>query len=136
VAQNGPGALVPPHFDRDEMLQLYRNVELEPATDSNVSVEVCLRQAENCFARGIPAIVSIHSINFHSTVQDFRGTTLSCLDQFFGALESKHADLLYLQDENLFELVNKGFYTAPNGAVQVNVTRKDFTKGKVDRQKA
>ena len=136
VAQNGPGALVPPHFDRDEMLQLYRNVELEPATDSNVSVEACLRQAENCFARGIPAIVSLHSINFHSTVQDFRSTTLQCLDQFFTALESKHGDLLYLHDENLFELVNKGFYATLNGAVQVNVTRKDFTKGKVDRQEA
>jgi len=136
VAQNGPGALVPPHFDRDEMLHLYRNVELEPTTDSNVSVEVSLRQAENCFARGIPAIVSMHSINFHSTVQDFRSTSLQCLDQFFTALESKHADLLYLHDENLFELVNKGFYTTPNGAVQVNITRKDFTKGTVDRQEA
>lgn len=136
VAQNGPGTLVPPHLDRDEMLQLYRNVELEPATNSNISVEAALRQAENCFARGIPAIVSVHSINFHSTVQNFRGATLQCLDQFFAALESKHADLLYLHDENLFELVNKGFYTTLNGAVQVNVTRKDFTKAKVVRQEA
>jgi hypothetical protein len=136
VAQNGSRALVPPHFDRNEMLQLYRNVDLEPATDSNISVEASLRQAENCFARGIPAIMSTHSINFHSTVQDFRSTTLECLDHFFTALESKHADLLYLHDESLFELVNKGFYTTPNGAVQVNVTRKDFTKGKVDRQEA
>src|SRR4051812_37872134 len=44
VAQNGPGALVPPYFDRDEMLQLYRNVELEPATDTNATVETSLRQ--------------------------------------------------------------------------------------------
>jgi hypothetical protein len=136
IAQNGPGALVPPYMDRDEMLQLHRNVELEPATDANFSVEASVRQAENCFARGIPAIVSIHSINFHSTVQDFRSTTLQCLDQFFTALESKHADLLYLHDENLFELANKGFYTIPNGAVQVNVTRKDFMKGKVERQES
>ena len=136
IVQNGPGALVPPHFDRDEMLQLYRNVELEPATDSNASVEASLRQAENCFARGIPAIVSVHSINFHSTVRDFRSSTLQCLDQFFTALESKHADLLYLHDENLFELVNKGFFSTANGTVQVNVTRKDFTKGKVARQEA
>ncbi len=134
IAQNGPGALVPPFFDRDEMLQLHRNVEVEPATDSNAPVAASLRQAENCFARGIPAIVSIHSINFHSTVQDFRSTTLEYLDQFFTALESRHADLLYLHDENLFELVNKGFYTAPSAVVQVNVTRKDFTKSKVERQ--
>jgi hypothetical protein len=136
VAQNGPGTLTPPHFDRDEMLHLYRTVELEPATDEKFSIEASLRQAENCFARGIPAIVSVHSINFHSTVRDFRSTTLQCLDEFFTALESKHADLLYLHDENLLELVNKGFCTTPNGTVQVNVTRKDFTKGKVDRQEA
>jgi hypothetical protein len=136
VAQNGPGALVPPHFDRDEMLHLHRTVELEPAVNKNSSVEASLRQAENCFARGIPAIVSVHSINFHSTVQDFRSNTLQCLDQFFTALESKHSDLLYLHDDNLFELVNQGSYTTPNGAVQVNVTRKDFSKTKVERQEA
>jgi len=95
-----------------------------------------VRQAENCFARGLPAIVSVHSINFHSTVQNFRDITLQCLDQFFGALEAKHGDLLYLHDENLLELVNKGFYATQNGATQVNVTRKDFRKGKVDRQDA
>ena len=136
VAQNGPGAFVPPHFDRDEMLHLYRTVELEPATDAKFSVEASLRQAEDCFARGIPAIVSVHSINFHSTVQDFRSTTLRFLDQFFAALESKHADLLYLHDENLLELVNKGSYTTSDGTVQVNVTRKDFTKANVARQEA
>jgi len=136
VAQSGPGAFVPPHFDRDEMLHLYRTVELEPATDAKFSVEASLRQAESCFARAIPAIVSVHSINFHSTVRDFRSTTLRFLDQFFAALESKHADLLYLHDENLLELVNKGSYTTPNGAVAVNVTRKDFTKANVERQEA
>ena len=111
VAQNGPGALVPPHFDRHEILHLYRTVELEPATDPAFSVEACLRQAESCFERGIPAIVSVHSINFHSTVRDFRSTALQVLDEFFTALESKHGDLLYLHDEDLLELVNKGSYT-------------------------
>jgi hypothetical protein len=135
VAQNGPGAFAPPHFD-DQMLQLYRTVELEPATDAKFSVEASLRQAESCFARGIPAIVSLHSINFHSTVRDFRSTTLRFLDQLFAALESKHADLLYLHDENLLELVNKGSYTISSGTVQVNVTRKDFTKANVERQEA
>jgi hypothetical protein len=136
VAQNGPGTLAPPHFDRDEMLHLYRTVELEPAVEGKFSVEMSVRQAENSFARGIPAIVSVHSINFHSTVRDFRSMTLQCLDQFFTALESKHADLLYLHDENLFELVTKGSCATPSGTVQVNVIRKDFSKGKVDRQEA
>src|SRR6266567_2024780 len=39
VAQNGPGALIPPHFDRNEILQLTRTIEFEPATNQNFSVE-------------------------------------------------------------------------------------------------
>ena len=69
VAQNGPGTVFPPHFDRYNVLHLSRTVEFEPATDPAFSVEACLRQAEICFERGIPAIVSLHSINFHSTVR-------------------------------------------------------------------
>jgi hypothetical protein len=136
VAQNGPGAFVPPHFGRHGILHLYRTVELEPAVDSDFSLEASLRQAESCFEQGIPAIVSVHSINFHSTVRDFRTATLQCLDEFFTALESKHADLLYLHDENLHELVNRGSYTTPQGTTQVNVTRKNVTKAQVSRQEA
>ena len=135
VAQNGPGALTPPHFDRHELLHLYRNVELEPATDADYSVEASLQQAESCFELGIPAIVSMHSINFHSTVRDFRSASLQGLDEFFTALESTHGDLLYLHDEDLYELVNGGSYTTTQGSVAVNVTRKDFTKAQVARQR-
>jgi hypothetical protein len=134
VAQNGPGASLPPHFDRHEILHLFRTVEFEPAVDPSFSVAACLRQAEGCFEHGIPAIVSMHSINFHSTVQDFRSRTLDLLEQFLTALESKHADLLYLQDEDLYELVQKGFYRTSQGNVQVNVTQKKFTMAKVMRR--
>ena len=134
VAQNGPGAFVPPHFDRHDILHLSRTVEFEPATDPAFSVEACLQQAESCFERGIPAIVSVHSINFHSTVKDFRSRTLSLLDEFLSALESKHADLLYLDDEDLRELVNQGFYKTAEGSAKVNVIRENFRKAQVERQ--
>ncbi len=134
IAQNGPGAFVPPHFDRHGLLPLYRTVELEPATDASFSLEASLRQAENCFARGIPAIVSMHSINFHSTVHDFRSASLRYLDEFFTALESRHADLLYLHDDNLLELVHKGSYAIADRAVTVNVIRKKFNKAHAARQ--
>jgi hypothetical protein len=134
VAQNGPGALMPPHFDRHDILNLFRTVEFEPATDASFSVEACLRQAETCFERGIPAIVSMHSINFHSTVRDFRNPTLQLLDEFLTTLESTHTDLLYLHDEDLHELVNKGCYQTPVGEAQANVIRKNFTKAGPARQ--
>jgi len=128
VAQHGPGPIETPHFDRYDILQLFRTVEFEPATNAAFSVETCLRQAESCFERGIPAIVSVHSINFHSTVRDFRSRTFTLLDEFFTALESKHSDLLYLHDEDLYELVKQGSYKTFDRMVQVNVTRKNFRK--------
>jgi hypothetical protein len=132
VAQNGPNALVPPHFD-DGILQICRTVEFEPAVTPDLSVEACLSQAEACFARGIPAIVSVHSINFHSTVRDFRSHTLHLLDEFLTALESNHRDLLYLHDENLYDIVNKGSYKSTQGEVPVAARQKNFIKSQAAR---
>ena len=128
VAQNGSGGLTPPHSDRHGMLQLYRNVDFEPAVDPAFSVESCVHHAEDCFARGIPAIVSVHSINFHSSVKDFCSHTLKCLDQFLSAIEAKHSDVLYLHDEDLYNVVSKGTYENIGGAVRVKVTQRSFTK--------
>lgn len=136
VAQNGPGDVTPPHYDRFEILQLSRNIEFERAIDTSFSVEVCLQQAEACFARGLPAIVSVHSINFHSTVRDFRTPVLKALDEFLTVLESKHADLLYLHDDGLYELVSKGFYQTSESVVHANVTRKKFSKRALANQHA
>jgi hypothetical protein len=128
VVQNGPEMQFPPHFGRFEILELSRNVEFEPATDAGFSVDACLQRAESCFARGIPAVISVHSINFHSTVRDFRSQALHSLEEFLTALESKHAELLYLHDDGLYELVTKGFCHRPEGRVEARVTRKNFTK--------
>lgn len=133
IAQNGPGALIPPHFGRHGIFHLYRTVEFEPSTDERFSIESALLQAKACFKRGIPAVVSVHSINFHSTVKDFRTRTLVDLDQFFSALESSYPDLLYLHDQQLLELVNKGTYS-DGGGTRVNVAQKSFRKVNVARQ--
>ena len=77
IAQNGPGRILPPYFGNHDLLHLTRAVEFEPATDSAFSLELCLSQAERCFELGIPATVSVHSINFHSTVKNFRSRTLN-----------------------------------------------------------
>jgi hypothetical protein len=135
VAQNGPGSNAPPHFDRYEILQIARNVEFEPAIDTSFSVELCLQKAERAFASGLAAIVSVHSINFHSTVRDFRTPTLKALDEFLTALESKHADLLYLHDDGLYELVSKGFDQTSENAVHATVIRKNFSKRGLAAQK-
>jgi hypothetical protein len=133
IAQNGPGGCFPPHFDRHGILQLSRTVEFEPATDPEFSVDTCLHQAERCFERGIPVVVSVHSINFHSTVYDFCRGTLKSLDEFLSVLESKHADLLYLHDEDLYELVQSGICKTERGSVRVNVIKKKFTRAQAQK---
>jgi hypothetical protein len=134
IAQNGPGVITPPHFDRHGILHLARVVEFEPAVDPRFTVEDCLRQAESCFERGLPAIVSLHAINFHSTMRDFRDPTLRFFDEFLTAIESKHSNLLYLHDEDLYELVKNGFYTSSSGRSQASVTMKKFTRSGLPRQ--
>ncbi len=124
VAQNGPGTLAAPRLKRDGLLHLYRTVEFEPAVDRQFSLDICLEKAEECFVRGIPAIVSVHSINFHSSVRDFCSRTLTLLDEFLGTLELKHKDLLYLHDHELFQIVQSGSFERQQGSVRVNVTKK------------
>ncbi|MFZ0955617.1 MAG: hypothetical protein WAN60_04695 [Candidatus Sulfotelmatobacter sp.] len=131
VSQNGPGAAIPPHFDRHGLLQLYRSVEFEPAVNPDFSLDACLRNAEARFERKIPAIVSVHSINFHSSLKDFRSRTLELLDQFLAALESAHPDVLYLHGGEIYEVVNKGSCETAQGTVSVNVARKFFAKSRV-----
>lgn len=133
VAQNGPGGVIPPHFDRNNILQLFRSVEFEPATTPEFSLEDCLRKVEICLEKKVPAVVSLHSINFHSTIRDFRSETLKLLDEFLTGLESEHADLLYLHDEELRALVQSGKLEAGQGQVRVGVSKRKFTIAEMRR---
>jgi hypothetical protein len=135
VAQNGPGTCTPPYFDGNEVLQLFRTIEFEPAVQENFSLEACLCAAESCFSEGIPAIVSLHSINFHSSVRDFRTQTLQLLDTFLGALEAKYSDLVYVHDAELYELVQNGSFRTGSGTVQVEVLKKQLRKSNAVRKK-
>lgn len=136
VAQNGRSEGMPPYFDRNGILQLYRAIDFEPAVEQHLSVPACLQTAENCFALGLPAIVSIHSINFHSTIENFRARTLELLDEFLATLESKHTDLLYVCDEDLCDLVAEGRLGSANSTVRVPVAKRMFSTGSILRRGA
>lgn len=131
TVQNGPGNPAPPHLDRNGLLHLSRTVEFEPATDPAFSLDASIHAAEACFARGIPAIVSLHSINFHSSVEDFRSRTLELLDQFLGALQARHPRLLYLHDQDLYDLVHHGCYSGPAATIALKVAKRSFTRRKI-----
>ena len=121
VVQNGPGERRGPCLDENGMLSIFRSVELEPATEQS-DLERLVAQVEQCFASGLPAVISIHAINFHSTIQDFRTPTLALLDEFLTAIEKKWPDLLYVHDADLFSIATEGAYVGESGRVKVGVT--------------
>ena len=127
VAQNGSGAPLPPYMDEWEILNLHRMIDFEPA-QRGLSTEKYLELAENCFSRSIPAVISVHSINFHSSLRDFRGHTLRALDQLLSALEAKHPNLLYVTDSDLYDIVNHGRFEGMHGSVSVSVKQKELAK--------
>jgi hypothetical protein len=120
VAQNGPVRQRGPYVDEQGMLLTFRNVEMEPAT-AGCEPEDLMKQVEKCFANRIPAVVSIHSINFHSSLKDFRTPTLTLLDGFLASVEKKWPDVLYVNDADLFDIATKGVYFAENENVTVAV---------------
>ena len=121
VAQNGPGGRQNPALDENGMLSTFRTVEMEPAAEQCDLGKLVNRVAE-CFADGSPAVVSIHSINFHSTIQDFRTPTLKLLDEFLTTVEKRWPDLLYVHDADLFSIATEGSYAGENGNVRVSAT--------------
>jgi len=128
VAQNGPDRRAP-NFDRRGMLHTFRTVEMEPAT-VGVDLARLVEGAGECFSRGLPAIVSIHSINFHSTLRDFRTPTLALLDGLLAALKKKWPTLLFIHDADLFQIASEGFYFARGTRVQVAATTRASTPQK------
>lgn len=129
VAQNGSGAPLPPFMDEFEILNLSRTVDLEPA-QKDLPLEKYMQLIDDCFARGVPAIISVHSINFHSSLQNFRDATLQVLDQLLSAIEAKHKDLLYIHDGDLYRIVTRGKFTSTNGPVSVTVKQRDTAKSR------
>jgi hypothetical protein len=130
VVQNGPGDSSAesssgprgPYLAENEMLFTFRTIEMEPAIEA-CGLDRLMTQAEACFARGYPAVISVHSINFHSTIRDFRTPSLKLIDEFLGALERKWPDLLYIHDADLFSISTTGTYAGENGRLAVGVTR-------------
>ena len=132
VAQNGPGSSVFPYMDEHGLLTLTRTLDFEPS-QAEPSLESCMSVAEETLRRGAPLIVSIHSINFHSTVKNFRDPSLRALDRFLSALEARHPDLLYVHDADLYDIVSKGRFTSAQGSVPVTARRENETPAAVSQ---
>jgi hypothetical protein len=127
VVQNGTGSgLRPPHLDEFGLLHLYRSIDFEPS-QRELEIEKYLEIAGACLSRGLPIILSMHSINFHSTLKDFRSSSLAALDKLLGALEAKYPELLYVNDEDLYRIVTEGAFQSDAAKVKIKVHRQEWT---------
>jgi hypothetical protein len=126
VTENGTGdGLRPPRMDEFGLLHLYRSIDFEPH-HREVEIEKYMEIAGVCFARGLPMVVSVHSINFHSSLKDFRSGCVAKLDQLLTALEWKYPDLLYVSDEDLYRIVTEGVFDSRESRVAVSVRQQDW----------
>ena len=129
VAVSGSGdGLKAPHMDEFGILHVYRNVDFEPS-EHELDIEKYLEIAALCYARGLPLIISIHSINFHSTLKDFRSPSIIALDRLLTALESKYSELLYVNDEDLYRMVTAGVLADGSAKVKVSVNQRAWSSG-------
>ena len=118
VVQCGPGDRSAPSLNDKGVLLTFRNVEMEPATQS-CELAKLVAQANGYLKRGVPVIVSVHSINFHSTIRNFRTPALELLDGFLGAMVSGHPNLLFVNDGDLWEIATRGFFAAETEKIKV-----------------
>jgi len=120
VAQNGPGRMRAPHFDRFGVLHTYRSFDFEPALNPALQIEDCLAAAKKWFAAGVPFIISVHSINFHSTLAPFRQRTLPLLRDLLRGLGKSHPDVLFVNNRQLLEIVENRAYESCGGRILVS----------------
>ena len=121
IAQHGPRAMRAPHFDRFGLLHTCRALDFEPALNPELRLEDCLTAANNWFAAGVPFIISVHSINFHSTLAPFRERTLPLLRDLLSALRKSHPSALFVNSRQLLEIIDTGAYETCAGRIQVSV---------------
>lgn len=126
IAEHGTeSGLRAPHMDEFGMLHLYRTIDFEPS-QNELDTEKYLQIAGNCFEKGLPVVISMHAVNFHSTLKNFREPALEALDSLLNALESRHPELLYAHDEDLYGIVTQGALQHRDGSIAVSAERRDW----------
>jgi hypothetical protein len=128
IAQNGSAnGWNAPWIDEIGLLQLYRAMDFEPG-QRELEIDKYIQVADSYVARGLPVIISMHSINFHSTLKDFRTRSLEALDSLLQALEAKYPDLLYVHDQDLYAIVTEGAFRSREDRITVNAQRESAVR--------
>ena len=95
------------------MVYLTRNVVFEPRRRR--SCQDAITEIDFLFNAQQPAIIETHSINFHSSIKNFREKSLEGLDRLLYLIEKKHPEVIYLDSRQLGEILEKGYCYLRNG---------------------
>jgi hypothetical protein len=119
IAQNGPGEPRAPRFDESGLLHIDRSIDFEPALNESLTCDHVLKTARERLAHGLPFVISIHSINFHSTLAPFRERTIPLLRDLLLRLTKEYPDLLFVSDEQLLKIIETGGFQVEAGTLDV-----------------
>ncbi len=82
-----------------------RNVSFEVAIRPTDTLQAALTKIEGLVQQGFPAVVSVHSINFQSSIRDHKTGTLQALDELLTTLERRYRTLIYSSSNELHDLL-------------------------------
>ena len=105
-----------------DMIYLIRNVNFEPIRD-NACIDAFI-EIDFLFKVKQPAILETHSINFFSSIKNFREKSLERLDQLLYLIEEKYPDVVYLSSQQFGDILEKGYCLLRNGErMDVKISR-------------
>lgn len=117
--------------NRYNMIYFVRNVDFEPR-GRNLDLIKILDEIDFRVQIGEPVIISSHSINYQSSIWNFRDTTLQQLDDLLTALEKRYRNILYLSDVQLAECILKGQYINTHGQ-KITLELKDHNRDRIKK---
>src|SRR5262249_29204107 len=91
--------------------------------------------ARQCLASSLPLVISVHAINFQSSLRDFRRITLDHLHRLLNTLEEEYPALCYIHDVDLWQIVHYGKYDHASGTVTVSARNRRFRPQKIEAEK-
>ena len=99
--------------EKNKLGQVYlvRNCRFKQRLMGNKGWRDTLRQIEQAFSRGYPAIINTHSINYVSGIDPrIPKIALANLDSLLWRVESEYPDVIYLTSVELGELIEYGLF--------------------------
>ncbi|RJO60138.1 hypothetical protein C4544_06140 [candidate division WS5 bacterium] len=95
------------------MIYLIRNVSFEARRED--ACEDAFTEVDFLFRTQQPVILETHSINYLTSIKNFREESLKKLDQLLYLIEKKYPEIVYLSSQQFGDILGKGYCHLTNG---------------------